>query len=309
MSILVVGSVALDTVKTPYGEIEDALGGAATYFAAAASYFAQVNLVGVVGDDFDHNQIEFLKSRNVDLTGLERQTGKTFRWGGVYSNDMNDRETTFTHLNVFESFSPKIPESYRDSEYIFLANIAPELQLDVLKQVHSPKLVALDTMNFWIEGALPALQEVLGKVDILLINDSEAKQLAGENNLVKAARAIHKMGPKTLIIKKGEHGALLIPNDMNFFVAPAYPLETVFDPTGAGDTFAGGFMGYLARTNSINKESLSQALIAGSAMASLCVEKFSLERLKDLTGAQIHGRVQEFSKMMHFDADGAGFNL
>lgn len=307
MSILVVGSVALDTVKTPFGEVQDALGGAAVYFSAAASYFSPVNLVGVVGDDFDRGQIAFLEKRNVNLTGLETNPGKTFRWGGVYSNDMNDRETTFTDLNVFETFSPKIPDAYRDSQFIFLANIAPELQLDVLKQVHSPKLVALDTMNFWIEGTLPALKQVLARVDILVINDSEAKQLAGEDNLVKAARVIQKMGPKTLIIKKGEHGALMIFEDLTFFTAPAFPLEVVFDPTGAGDSFAGGFMGYLAKTNSVSKASLSQALIAGSAMASLCVEKFSLERLRDLSGSEIRDRVRAFWTMTHFDPEGDGF--
>ncbi len=309
MSILVVGSVALDTVETPFGSAEDALGGAAIYFSAAASYFAPVNLVGVVGEDFEMEQVRFLESRQVDLRGLETKPGKTFRWGGVYLDDMNERETKFTHLNVFETFSPSIPEAYKSSDYIFLANIAPELQLDVLEQVTAPKLVALDTMNYWIEGSLPALREVLKRVDVLVINDSEAKQLAGESNLVQAARAVQAMGPETLIIKKGEHGALMVFADLTFFAAPAYPLASLSDPTGAGDTFAGGFMGCLARSHDLSVAGLSQALVAGSVMASFCVEKFSLERLKNLSSEEIRGRVQDFWRMTRFDPEGRGFDL
>ncbi len=309
MSILVVGSVAFDTVETPFGTADDALGGAAIYFSAAASYFSQVNLVGVVGEDFDATQIKFLEGRSVDLRGLETKPGKTFRWGGVYRDDLNERETTFTHLNVFQEFKPTIPEAYRNSEYIFLANIAPELQLDVLNQVQSPKLVALDTMNFWIEGSLPALKEVLKKVDVLTINDSEAKLLTGESNQIKAARAIQAMGPKVLIIKKGEHGALLLFEDLSFFSAPAFPLESLYDPTGAGDTFAGGFMGYLAKCDDLSAESFKQALVAGSTMASFCVEKFSLERLKDLSAEEIRTRVQNFWKMTNFNPEGKGFQF
>ncbi|MFQ5677159.1 MAG: PfkB family carbohydrate kinase, partial [bacterium] len=246
MSILVVGSMALDTVKTPFGSVEDALGGSAAYFSAAASSFSPVNLVAVVGQDFKLDQISFLEKRNVDLKGLEIKSGKTFRWGGNYGEDLNSRETLFTHLNVFEDFEPKIPDDYKDSQYIFLANIGPELQMEVLEQIHSPKLVALDTMNYWIDRALPALRETLARVDVLIINDSEIRQLAEEANLVKASRIVHEMGPKILIIKKGEHGAMMIARE-GLFWAPAYPLELIYDPTGAGDTFAGGFIGYLAK--------------------------------------------------------------
>ena len=300
MSILVVGSIALDTVKTPYGAVEDALGGAAVYFSAAASYFAPVNLVGVVGDDFDSGQLEFLQSRRVDLRGLETTAGKTFRWGGIYHDDLNTRETTFTHLNVFESFQPKIPEAYKNSEYIFLANIAPELQLEVLRQVNAPKLVALDTMNYWISGSLPALKVLLKKVDVLMINDSEARQLSGEFNLVRASRAIQEMGPRVIIIKKGEHGALMVWDDLTFFSAPAFPLEVLCDPTGAGDTFAGGFMGYVARNGNISKDQFRKGLIYGSTMASFCVEKFSVDKLIDLTPAEIRNRFLDFWNMTNF---------
>lgn len=300
MSILVVGSAALDTVETPYGSVEDALGGSAIYFSAAASYFAPVNLVAVVGDDFPREQIEFLKKKNVDFSGLEVANGKTFRWGGKYGFDLNERDTLFTHLNVFEKFEPKIPDSYKNSEYIFLANIGPDLQMDVLKQIQAPKLVALDTMNYWIGGNLPALRETLKRVDVLIINDSEVRQLANEANLVKASKIVQEMGPKTLIIKKGEHGALLITRN-SFFWAPAYPLEIIYDPTGAGDTFAGGFMGYMARSDDISIDNLKRAVVFGSAMASFCVEKFSLERLKNLSDEEIRTRFKEFWQMTNFD--------
>lgn len=300
MSILVVGSAALDTVETPFGSVEDALGGSAIYFSAAASYFAPVNLVAVVGDDFPREQIEFLKKKNVDFSGLEVASGKTFRWGGKYGFDLNERDTLFTHLNVFEKFEPKIPDSYKNSEYIFLANIGPDLQMDVLKQIQAPKLVALDTMNYWIGGNLPALRETLKRVDVLIINDSEVRQLANEANLVKASKIVQEMGPKTLIIKKGEHGALLITRN-SFFWAPAYPLEIIYDPTGAGDTFAGGFMGYMARSDDISIDNLKRAVVFGSAMASFCVEKFSLERLKNLSDEEIRTRFKEFWQMTNFD--------
>jgi sugar/nucleoside kinase (ribokinase family) len=306
MSILVVGSVAFDSVETPFGKAEDALGGSAIYFSAAASYFAPVRLVAVVGEDFSKSNLEFLQRRNVDLYGLEVTQGKTFRWGGKYGFDLNTRETLFTHLNVFENFQPVIPEEYKDSKYIFLANIAPDLQLDVLKQIDSPRLVALDTMNFWIERSLPALRETLGAVDVLIINDSEARQLAQEPNLVKASKVIHDMGPKIIIIKKGEHGALMITKD-SFFWAPAYPLEFIYDPTGAGDAFAGGFMGYLAKTDDLSQDNLRRAMIFGSSMASFCVEKFSLERLKDLREQDIRGRFQEFWDMTNFDRKNSAF--
>lgn len=300
MSILVVGSAALDTVETPFGSVEDALGGSAIYFSAAASYFAPVNLVAVVGDDFPREQIEFLKKKNVDFSGLEVANGKTFRWGGKYGFDLNERDTLFTHLNVFEKFEPKIPDSYKNSEYIFLANIGPDLQMDVLKQIEAPKLVALDTMNYWIGGNLPALRETLKRVDVLIINDSEVRQLANEANLVKASKIVQEMGPKTLIIKKGEHGALLIARN-SFFWAPAYPLEIIYDPTGAGDTFAGGFMGYMAKSDDISIDNLKRAVVFGSAMASFCVEKFSLERLKNLSDEEIRTRFKEFWQMTNFD--------
>ncbi|MCH7678003.1 sugar kinase [candidate division KSB1 bacterium] len=300
MSILVVGSAALDTVETPFGSVEDALGGSAIYFSAAASYFAPVNLVAVVGDDFPREQIEFLKKKNVDFSGLEVASGKTFRWGGKYGFDLNERDTLFTHLNVFEKFEPKIPDSYKNSEYIFLANIGPDLQMDVLKQIQAPKLVALDTMNYWIGGNLPALRETLKRVDVLIINDSEVRQLANEANLVKASKIVQEMGPKTLIIKKGEHGALLITRN-SFFWAPAYPLEIIYDPTGAGDTFAGGFMGYMAKSDDISIDNLKRAVVFGSAMASFCVEKFSLERLKNLSDEEIRTRFKEFWQMTNFD--------
>ena len=300
MSILVVGSAALDTVETPFGTVEDALGGSAIYFSAAASYFAPVNLVAVVGDDFPKEKIEFLKKKNVDFGGLEVADGKTFRWGGKYGFDLNDRDTLFTHLNVFEKFEPKIPNSYKNSEYIFLANIGPDLQMDVLKQIQSPKLVALDTMNYWIGGDLPALRETLKHVDVLIVNDSEVRQLAYEANLVKSSKIVQEMGPKTLIIKKGEHGALLITQD-SFFWAPAYPLEFIYDPTGAGDTFAGGFMGYMAKSDDISIDNLKRAVVFGSTMASFCVEKFSLERLENLTEKEIRKRFYEFWQMTNFD--------
>lgn len=303
MSILVVGSVALDTVKTPFGEVDDALGGAAVYFSAAASYFSPVNFVGVVGSDFEVSQLDFLKTRNVDLGGLETREGKTFRWGGVYMDDLNARETTFTHLNVFEHFQPRIPDEYKNSETIFLANIAPELQLDVLRQVHAPKLVALDTMNYWIDGSLPALTELLKQVHVLIINDSEAKQLSGETNLVSAARVIQEMGPKVLIIKKGEHGAQMISEDFSFFSVPAFPLESISDPTGAGDTFAGGFVGYLALAGDLTDEHFRQALVCGSTMASFCCEKFSLDRLVDLSRGEIQERYKAFWQMTTFDPE------
>jgi len=300
MSILVVGSAALDTVETPFGTVEDALGGSAIYFSAAASYFAPVNLVAVVGDDFPKEKIEFLKKKNVDFSGLEVADGKTFRWGGKYGFDLNERDTLFTHLNVFEKFEPKIPDSYKNSKYIFLANIGPDLQMDVLKQIQSPKLVALDTMNYWIGGNLPALRETLKLVDVLIINDSEVRQLAYEANLVKASKIVQEMGPKTLIVKKGEHGALLITRD-SFFWAPAYPLETIYDPTGAGDTFAGGFMGYMAKSDDISIDNLKRAVVFGSVMASFCVQKFSLERLKNLSDEEIRTRFKEFWQMTNFD--------
>ena len=299
MSVLVVGSMGLDTIETPWGRAEDVIGGTAIYCGVAASYFAGVRLVGVVGEDFPQAEIAFMKSRNIDLAGLEIKPGKSFRWGGRYHLDLNTRDTLFTHLNVFETFKPVIPEKYRDTPFVFLGNIGPELQLDVLNQVRNPQLVALDTMNYWIEGTPEALRRVLARIDVLLVNDSEARLLAGEPNLVKAARLIRKMGPKIIIIKKGEHGAIMV-SDGTFFWAPAFPLENAFDPTGAGDTFAGGFMGYVTKAAKIDDETLRQAVIYGSTFASFAVEKFSLDRIRDLKEEEVRSRFGEFQAMTRF---------
>lgn len=300
MSVLVVGSVALDTVETPFGKVDDALGGSATYFSAAASYFTDVNVVAVVGEDFPHDQIDFLKQRNVNFDGLVIQPGKTFRWGGRYDFDLNQRETLFTHLNVFESFDPVLPEKYKNIPVLFLANIQPELQLKVLQRMNRPNLVVMDTMNFWIERTPDALKKVLNQIDILIINDSEVRQLAQTPNLFTGAKKIQHMCPKIIVIKKGEHGALLV-EDGNYFWAPAFPLEQLQDPTGAGDTFAGGFVGYLAKVNDFSNKNLRKAVIYGSTMASFCVEKFSLERLKNLSQKEIEHRYQQFINMTKCD--------
>lgn len=301
MSILVVGSVALDSVETPFGKVDDAVGGSATFFSTSASYFAPVRVVAIVGEDYPMQEIAFLKDREVDFAGLQMvKGGKTFRWGGKYSFDLNDRETLYTHLNVFENFRPVLPDRYKDSPYVFLGNIDPDLQWDVLQQVRSPKLVVLDTMNFWISGKPASLRRVLSKVDVFVLNDSEARQLSGQPNLFKAAREIFAMGPRVLVIKKGEHGALLITKEGLFFV-PAFPLEEVCDPTGAGDTFAGGFVGYLASVGDLSDVSLRRATVYGSAMASFCVEDFSLRALQKLTPSIIYERCEAFRRLSHFD--------
>ena len=300
MSILVVGSVAYDTVETPFGRAERVLGGSASFFAVAASFFVPVNLVGVVGEDFGEEQLAAFRGRDIDLEGLERVPGKTFHWQGRYSFDLNARETVCTELNAFETFKPKIPARYRRSEHVFLGNIDPVLQRDVLDQVERPRLVACDTMNFWIEGKPDELRKTLSRVDVLLINDAEARQLSGEWNIVKAARAIRAMGPRVLVVKKGEHGVLMFAEG-DSFAAPAYPLEAVFDPTGAGDTFAGGFLGYLASTEQKGEGVLRRAVIMGSTLASFCVEAFSLDRLLRLTRAEIDGRFRLFKELMHFE--------
>jgi sugar/nucleoside kinase (ribokinase family) len=300
MSLLVVGSVAFDAVKTPFGEVEEALGGSATYFSTSSSYFTDVAVVAVVGDDFPEKYLTSLKSHGIDIEGIERREGKTFRWKGEYGYELNEAKTLDTQLNVFESFKPKLPESYRNRKVVFLANIDPDLQRDVLNQVNDPALVACDTMNFWIEGKRDSLLETLKSVDILLINDGEARQLAGDPNLVKAANRILKMGPKTLVIKRGEYGALMFTSD-EIFSAPAYPLEAVFDPTGAGDSFAGGFMGYLTSTMNFEPPSIRQAIIFGSVMASFNVESFSLDRIKALDYKEIEARFREFKRLTHFE--------
>ena len=301
MSILVVGSVAIDSVETPFGRGENVLGGSATYFSTAASFFTDVNLVAVVGDDFPPEHIDFLKSRNIDLAGLKKEPGSTFRWKGRYGFDLNEAQTLDTQLNVFQTFRPQIPVAYAAAEYLILANIDPQLQLEVLEQVPNPRVIACDTMNFWISSKPEVLKQVIARVDFFIINEGEARQLTGEVNLVKAARAILAMGAKNLIIKRGEYGVLLF-SGHSVFAAPAYPLENVFDPTGAGDTFAGGFMGYLASTGNLSEGSVRQAIIFGSVMASFTVEDFSLDRLRTLQYSEIDARYKSFKKMTHFEA-------
>ncbi len=298
--LLVVGSVALDTVRTPFGEASEVLGGSAAYFATAASYFTTVDLIAVVGEDFPDQHLKFLKSRGIDLTGLEQRKGDTFRWKGEYSYQLNEARTLDTRPNVFETFRPTIPDRYRTPDMLFLGNIDPELQLDVLRQVRRPLLVACDTMNYWIDRKREALWRVLEQVDALIVNDGEARALGGQPNLVQVARDILTKGPKHLIIKRGEHGVLLF-NQKQTFGAPAFPLEQVRDPTGAGDTFAGGFMGYLAATGNLSEASLRQAIIFGSVMASFTVEAFSLDRLRGLDYKEIEARFREFKRLTHFE--------
>jgi sugar/nucleoside kinase (ribokinase family) len=299
MSILVVGSIAFDTIETPYGKVNDSLGGSALYFSAAASFFSAVNVVGVVGSDFDASKISFLKKRGVNFDGLYVESGSTFRWGGRYHKNLNQRDTLFTYLNVFKDFQPKIPVHYRKCEYVFLANIDPELQLQVLAQIDSPKLVILDTMNFWISGKRNTLEEVIQRCDILILNDEECRELSDEPNLITAAKKLISKGPKALIIKKGEHGAMLFHED-NIFFAPAFPMEKVVDPTGAGDSFAGGFVGYLAKANNFSDQTLRQAIIYGSAVASFNVQDFSFKALIDLTVEQLEDRVARFKGLTEF---------
>lgn len=302
MSLLVVGSVGLDTVETPFDKIEDALGGSATYISLAASYFsAPVTLIGVVGSDFPKPYIEMLEGHNVDLEGMQIIEGeKTFRWGGKYHYDLNVRDTLFTELNAFENFNPVIPEKYRKSRYVCLGNIDPILQMKVLEQMTDPQFVVCDTMNLWINTMKDDLLKLLKKVTVLIINDSEARLLTEEPNLIKAAKMIRELGPEILIIKKGEHGALLFTNE-TIFSAPAYPMEIIFDPTGAGDSFAGGFIGYLHKSRDLSPENIRRAVIYGSAMASFCVEKFSTKGLEELSHLQIQDRFREFKNLSNFD--------
>jgi len=301
--LVVVGSVAVDWVITPKAERRESVGGAAVFFSMAASPFTPVQLVGVVGKDFPASAVDHLESAGVDLDGLERDPeGLTFRWKGRYHENMNSRDTLETHLNVFENFSPKLPDSYRSSEFLFLANIQPSLQLDVLDQMAKrPRLVGLDTMNLWIDIANDKLDEVIAKVDVLAINEEEALQLTAETNLVRAATKIRAMGPKTLVIKRGEYGALCFgPDDDSLFAAPALPLEEVVDPTGAGDSFAGGFMGHLARTGELSGDNVRRAVIWGSTMASFCVEGFSYDKLRGRSRADIDARYQRFVEITRF---------
>lgn len=302
MSLLIVGSVAFDAIETPFGKTDKIVGGAATYASLAASYFFEkINIVGVVGDDFPESEIQDFKNHHIDVKGLQIKEGeKSFFWSGKYHNDMNSRDTLLTELNVLADFDPIIPEAYQDCKYLMLGNLTPKVQQIVIQRLKKrPKLIVLDTMNFWMDIAMDDLVETIGMVDVLTINDAEARQLSGEYALVKAAKKIRSMGPKYLIIKKGEHGALLFSDDQ-VFSAPALPLAEVFDPTGAGDTFAGGLIGYLAKVDSINFNNMKNALIYGSALASFCVEKFGTERLKKLTSKEIAARVQEFVKLSTF---------
>jgi sugar/nucleoside kinase (ribokinase family) len=302
MSLLTIGTVAFDAIETPFGKTDKIIGGAATFVSLAASYFTkEVNLVAVVGDDFPSDYIEFLNERGVNTEGLQIKEGeKSFFWSGRYHNDMNSRDTLVTELNVLADFDPIIPESYQNCQYLMLGNLTPQVQRTVIERLHKrPKLIVMDTMNFWMNVALDDLLGVLKMIDVLSINDEEARQLSGEYSLRKAAKKIMTMGPNTLIIKKGEHGALLFQGDDVFF-APALPLEEVFDPTGAGDTFAGGFVGYLASTDDLSFENMKRAIVYGSAMASFCVERFGTERLQTITQAELDGRIQEFVKLSGF---------
>lgn len=303
MSLLTIGTVAFDTIETPYGKAEMVIGGACTYISWAASYFTKnIHLVSIVGDDFPHSELDALSARGVNLDGLETvQGGKSFFWAGRYHNNMNSRDTLITDLNVLADFNPILPEAAKSCKYIMLGNLTPQIQSQVLDQLDgSQKLIALDTMNFWMDIAMDELKSVISRINLLTINDEEARQLSGEHSLVKAAKVIHEMGPEYLVIKKGEHGALLFHNG-DIFYAPALPLAEVFDPTGAGDTFAGGFMGYLAKTDDTSMANMKRAIIAGSAMASFCVEDFSLDRLRTLNDAEINGRLDKFKNLVHFD--------
>ena len=300
MSILCVGSVALDSVETPFGKADRVLGGSAVYFSAAATVFNPVQLVGVVGDDYPVDELRFLEERGADLSGIEHASGKSFFWAGRYHYDLNTRDTLDTQLGVFAEFEPKIPDSFRDARFVFLGNIDPALQHDVLNQVTAPEVVACDTMNFWIEGAREPLLELLGRVRILMVNDEEVRQLAGQANLLKAARWVQDQGPEIVVVKKGEHGAILFTDDWMFHV-PGFPLEEVFDPTGAGDSFAGGFVGHLARSGEVTPATLRQAMVFGSALGSFACERFSVERLQELHTDDVAARVEEFRRLTAFE--------
>jgi len=302
MTVLVVGSVALDSVETPFGKADEVLGGSGTFFSASASHFTPVQLVGVVGDDYPVERLEALRERNVDLSGVERAEGESFRWRGRYRHDLNTAETLETRLGVFSHFRPKIPEAFKKAPYVFLANIDPRLQLDVLSQVERPRLVVCDTMKFWIESRRSDLIDLLTHVDVLMVNDAEARQLTEHNNLVKAARWILARGPKFVVIKKGEHGSLMFTSSTVFY-APAYPLEDVFDPTGAGDSFAGGFMGYLARAGVLDEVHFRRAVVYGSAMGSFAVERFSIQRLLEITVPDIRDRLDDFRRLVTFEEE------
>jgi sugar/nucleoside kinase (ribokinase family) len=306
MSILCVGSVALDSVETPFGKAERVLGGSAVFFTSAATVFSPVQVVGVVGNDYPLDDLDFLAARGADLAGIEQREGESFFWAGRYHYDLNSRDTLETRLGVFADFQPQIPDGFRDASYVFLGNIDPALQNQVLDQVDKPDVVACDTMNYWIEGSRKELISLLERVDILLVNDGEARQLADEPNLLKASRWIRERGPEIIVVKKGEHGAILFADGWVFFV-PGYPLEVVFDPTGAGDAFAGGFMGYLAQAGSLDAENLRRAMVFGSAMGSYAVEDFSVDRFRELHVSDVIARVREFRELTAFETHvGAG---
>ncbi|APU68212.1 PfkB family carbohydrate kinase [Christiangramia flava] len=300
--LLIVGTVAFDAIETPFGKTDKILGGAGTYIGLSASNFdVESAVVSVVGEDFPQEYLDLLTRNNINIDGIEIvEGGKTFFWSGRYHNDLNTRDTLDTQLNVLADFNPKVPDTFKDAEYVMLGNLHPLVQLSVLEQVENPKLVVLDTMNFWMDNTLEDLKKVIARVDVITINDEEARQLSGEHSLVKAARIIANMGPKYIVIKKGEHGALLFHQEQIFF-APALPLEEVFDPTGAGDTFAGGFIGYLARTNDVSFENMKSAIIYGSNLASFCVEKFGTERMESLDRSEVNERLNEFRKLTQYE--------
>ncbi|GFZ89636.1 sugar kinase [Aquaticitalea lipolytica] len=303
--LVIVGTVAFDAIETPFGKTDKILGGAATFIGLAASQFnVDAAIVSIVGGDFPQKHLDLLSNKNIDISGIEIvKEGKTFFWSGKYHNDMNTRDTLATELNVLADFNPVVPTNYKDAEVVMLGNLHPLVQLSVLEQMEKkPKLVILDTMNFWMDCALEELKSVIKKIDVITINDEEARQLTGEYSLVVAARKIHEMGPKYVVIKKGEHGALLFHDD-NVFYAPALPLEEVFDPTGAGDTFAGGFAGYLAKTNDVSFENMKNAVIYGSTLASFCVEKFGTERMENLGYKEVHQRLQQFKQLTQFEIE------
>ena len=302
MSLVVVGSMALDTVRTPFGEVEEVLGGAATFFSLAASLYTKVQVVAVVGEDFPEEHLDLLRRHDVDVSGVQRRPGRTFHWAGEYTYDLNTAHTLDTQLGVFADFHPAVPEHYRDAEFVFCANIDPTLQVEVLRQMRKPRLRALDSMNFWIESKREQLTEAMSQVDVVLLNEGEVRQYAETHNLFVAARRVLDLGPTALVAKKGENGAVLI-SPSGVFVAPAFPLESVLDPTGAGDSFAGGFMGYLARSGDLSTDAMRRAVVHGSAVASFTVERFGLDRLRTLSREDIHRRVGEFRRLVHFEEE------
>ena len=304
MTLLVVGSIALDSVETPFGSTADALGGSAIYFSCASRFFHPVSVVGVVGDDFPMHELDVLARDGVDLSGVERATGESFRWKGKYSYDLQNRETLDTRLGVFADFHPTIPAELQTSQFVFLGNIDPNLQLGVLDQIQNPKLVVCDTMNYWIQGKRETLIELLGRINVLMVNDAEARELSGDWNIHRAARWILERGPGMVVIKQGEYGAVLVDGESTFYV-PAYPLEEIFDPTGAGDAFAGGFVGHLASTDDISRGNLRQAMVLGSTMGSFAVEKFSVNMLLDIDLEQVYRRAHQFADLVHFEMDTA----